>query len=65
MGWLHGLPVLRRRFSCRDVVTAFVDRIEYANATHNAVVSLLHRAAPSKHGLQKSDATENAEPALC
>ena len=35
--------VLRRRFSCREVVTAFLDRIEHANPVHNAVISLRPR----------------------
>ncbi len=37
--------VLRRRFSCREVVTAFLDRIDQANPVHNAVVSLRPREA--------------------
>ena len=37
--------VLKRRFSCREVATAFLDRIDEANPVHNAIVSLRPRAA--------------------
>ena len=37
--------VSQRRFSCREVVTAFLDRIDEANPIHNAIVSLRPREA--------------------
>ena len=48
--------VLRRRFSCREVVSAFLDHIDIANPVHNAIVSLRPRGSI----LAEADARDNA-----